>query len=125
MKLVVLGAGESGVGAALLGKVKGYEVFVSDKSEIKQSFKNVLLNNSIEWEEGEHSENKIFDADLVVKSPGIPSSVKIIQDIIHEKLRLLQVEFASGYTDAVLVGITGSNGKTTTSTLTYELLKMI
>ena len=124
MKLVVLGAGESGVGAALLGKVKGYEVFVSDKSEIKQGFKNVLLNNSIEWEEGEHSENKIFDADLVVKSPGIPSSVKIIQDIIHKKIEVIsEIEFASRFTDAVLVGITGSNGKTTTSTLTYELLK--
>ena len=124
MKLVVLGAGESGVGAALLGKAKGFEVFVSDRSKIKQDYKNVLLNNSIDWEEGVHSENKIFKAETVVKSPGIPSSVKLIQDLIARNIEVIsEIEFASRFTSAVLVGITGSNGKTTTSTLTYELLK--
>ncbi|WP_298263608.1 UDP-N-acetylmuramoyl-L-alanine--D-glutamate ligase [uncultured Lutibacter sp.] len=124
MKLVVLGAGESGIGAAILGKKKGFEVFVSDKGTITQKYKQVLLNNEIPFEEGNHSEDKIFEADIVMKSPGIPDKVAIIQELIERKIPVIsEIEFASKYTNGIIVGITGSNGKTTTTMLVNHILK--
>ncbi|GAL91131.1 UDP-N-acetylmuramoyl-L-alanine--D-glutamate ligase [Jejuia pallidilutea] len=122
--LVILGGGESGVGTALLGKAKGYEVFVSDKGKIKESYKNVLIHNEIEWEEGQHTESKILNADVVMKSPGIPGTVSLIDTIRKHNIPIVsEIEFASKFTAATIVGITGSNGKTTTATLTHHLLK--
>jgi UDP-N-acetylmuramoylalanine--D-glutamate ligase len=123
-RLVILGGGESGVGTALLGKEKGYEVFVSDKGTIKEKYKQVLIHNEIEWEEGSHTESKILSADLVMKSPGIPDKVSLVIKIREKGILVVsEIEFASKYTDATLIGITGSNGKTTTATLTHHLLK--
>ena len=123
-RLVVLGAGESGVGAAILGKVKNYDVFVSDSGTITQKYKDVLLHNKIQFEEGKHSEDKIFNAILVVKSPGIPDSVPLIKELRKRGIKIVsEIEFAATYTDAFLVAITGSNGKTTTTPLTYHILK--
>lgn len=123
-KLVVLGGGESGVGTALLGKQKGYDVFVSDKGAIKEKYKNVLINNAIEWEELQHTDAKILNADLVMKSPGIPDKVALVQELLKRGVSVIsEIEFACQYTDATLVGITGSNGKTTTTLLTHHLLK--
>jgi len=124
MKLVVLGAGESGVGTAILGRQKGYSVFVSDKGVIAKKYKKVLLNNEIPFEEGSHSEDKIFEADIVMKSPGIPDKVAIIQELIERKIPVIsEIEFASKYTNGIIVGITGSNGKTTTTLLVNHILK--
>ncbi|MEH6705303.1 MAG: UDP-N-acetylmuramoyl-L-alanine--D-glutamate ligase [Galbibacter orientalis] len=123
-RLVVLGSGESGVGAAVLGKKEGFEVFVSDKGSIKEKYKNVLKNSEIDWEEGMHSEVKILNADLVVKSPGIPDKVPMIKKLVELGISVIsEIEFASLYTDATLIGITGSNGKTTTTMLTNHILK--
>ncbi len=122
--LVVLGGGESGVGAAILGKQKGYKVFVTDKGEIKEKYKDVLRNFEINWEENKHSEEEILTASLVVKSPGIPEKVPIVQKLLSKGIPVVsEIEFASKFTDAVLIGITGSNGKTTTTMLTYHILK--
>jgi len=123
-RLVILGGGESGVGTALLGKAKGYIVFVSDKGKIKETYKNVLLNNEIEFEDEQHTESKILNADIVMKSPGIPDKVTLVKKIHKAGIKVVsEIEFASGYTDATLIAITGSNGKTTTATLTHHLLK--
>lgn len=123
-KLVVLGGGESGVGTAILGKKKGYDVFVSDKGSIAKKYKEVLLNNNIEFEENQHTEDKIFNADVVMKSPGIPDKVALIQGLISKSVKVIsEIEFASQYTNATIVGITGSNGKTTTTMLTHHILK--
>jgi UDP-N-acetylmuramoylalanine--D-glutamate ligase len=123
-RLVVLGAGESGVGTAILGKKEGFEVFVSDFGKVKDRYKEVLIHHEIEWEEEVHSEEKILNADLVMKSPGIPDTAPIVQKLIDKGIRVIsEIEFAGAYTDALLVGITGTNGKTTTATLTYQLLK--
>ncbi len=123
-RLVILGAGESGVGTALLGKAKGYQVFVSDKGLIKDKYKEVLIHNEVEWEEQKHTESKILNADVVMKSPGIPEKVAIVQQLIQKGIPVIsEIEFAAKYTSAVLVGITGSNGKTTTATLTDHILK--
>ncbi|WP_121908428.1 UDP-N-acetylmuramoyl-L-alanine--D-glutamate ligase [Ulvibacter antarcticus] len=123
-RLVVLGGGESGVGTAILGKKKEFEVFVSDFGKIKESYKQVLLHHEIEWEEGGHSEAKILSADIVMKSPGIPDNAPIVIKLIAKGVKVVsEIEFASKFTEATIVGITGSNGKTTTATLTYELLK--
>ena len=123
-RLVILGGGESGVGTALLGKAKGYDVFVSDRGKINQKYKDVLLNNEIEFEDEQHTELKILNADIIMKSPGIPDKVALVKQIHKAGIKVVsEIEFASGYTDAVLVGITGSNGKTTTATLTHHLLK--
>ncbi|NND25854.1 MAG: UDP-N-acetylmuramoyl-L-alanine--D-glutamate ligase [Flavobacteriaceae bacterium] len=123
-RLVILGAGESGVGTAILGKLKGFEVFVSDKGEIKEKYKNVLIHNEIEWEELQHSEEKILNADVVMKSPGIPDRVAIVEKLQAKRIDVIsEIEFASQFTDAMLIGITGSNGKTTTTMLTHHLLK--
>lgn len=123
-KLVVLGAGESGVGTAILGKQKGYDVFVSDQGTIAEKYKEVLLNNDILFEEGKHSESKILDADIVMKSPGIPEKVPLVKQLKSKGIPVIsEIEFASKYTDAVIVGITGSNGKTTTTMLVNHILK--
>ncbi len=123
MKLVVLGAGESGVGAAILGRKKKYEVFVSDMGNITKKYKNVLLNNEISFEEGKHSKAIIFEADIVVKSPGIPDAVQIIKEIKERNIPIIsEIEFASVFCDAKLVAITGSNGKTTTTMLVHHIL---
>ena len=123
-RLVVLGGGESGVGTALLGKQKGYDVFVSDKGKIKEKYKNVLLENNIEWEDQQHTEAKILNADVVMKSPGIPENVPLVLKLKNMAVPLIsEIEFAAKFTDATIVGITGSNGKTTTTMLTHHLLK--
>ncbi|OAB76062.1 UDP-N-acetylmuramoyl-L-alanine--D-glutamate ligase [Cochleicola gelatinilyticus] len=123
-RLVILGAGESGVGTAILGIQKNYEVFVSDFGKIKETYKQVLIHHEIEWEEKGHSEEKILSADVVMKSPGIPDTASIIVKLKANNVKVVsEIEFASQYTDATIIGITGSNGKTTTATLTYELLK--
>ena len=123
-KLVILGAGESGVGTAILGKQKGYNVFVSDKGAITEKYKKVLLNNDISFEEGNHTEAKIFEADVVMKSPGIPDTVSIITKLKQKGISVIsEIEFASKYTNGVIVGITGSNGKTTTTMLLNHILK--
>jgi UDP-N-acetylmuramoylalanine--D-glutamate ligase len=124
MKLAILGAGESGVGTAILGKQKGYEVFVSDKGIIAEKYKKVLLKNDILFEEGTHTESKIMEADLVMKSPGIPEKVPLINQLKNKGIPVIsEIEFASKYTDGVIVGITGSNGKTTTTMLVNHILK--
>ncbi len=123
-RLVVLGGGESGLGTALLGIAKGYEVFVSDKGKIKQKYKDVLLNNKIEFEDEVHTESKILNADIIMKSPGIPDKVALVKQIRESGIKVVsEIEFASTFTDATLVAITGSNGKTTTASLTHHLLK--
>jgi UDP-N-acetylmuramoylalanine--D-glutamate ligase len=123
-RLVILGGGESGVGAAILGKQKGYEVFVSDKGEISKKYIKVLLNNGIEFEEKKHSERSILDATLVVKSPGIPDTVPVVLKLKQNGVPVIsEIEFASKYTEATIVGITGSNGKTTTTLLLHHILK--
>ncbi|HLV15677.1 MAG TPA: UDP-N-acetylmuramoyl-L-alanine--D-glutamate ligase [Xanthomarina sp.] len=123
-QLIVLGGGESGVGTALLGKSKGFEVFVSDKGKIKEKYKEVLIHNEIEWEEGTHSELRILKADLVMKSPGIPDKAFLIKQIREKGIPIVsEIEFAARYTQATIIGITGSNGKTTTACLTHHILK--
>jgi UDP-N-acetylmuramoylalanine--D-glutamate ligase len=125
MRLVVLGGGESGVGTAILGKKKGYDVFVSDFGKIKDNYKEVLLINGIAWEEGTHTEDLILNADVVMKSPGIPEKKSVIVKKLVEKgiPVISEIEFATSFTKAITIGITGSNGKTTTTMLTYHLLK--
>ncbi|MBT0551622.1 UDP-N-acetylmuramoyl-L-alanine--D-glutamate ligase [Riemerella anatipestifer] len=124
MKIVVLGAGESGFGAAYLAKKKGMEVFVSDRGSIKEEYKKQLIENNIEFEEGQHDEERILNADWVVKSPGIPKKADIVFKINQKGIRLSsEIEFASEFTNAKIVAITGSNGKTTTTTLIYHILK--
>ncbi|MAB39283.1 MAG: UDP-N-acetylmuramoyl-L-alanine--D-glutamate ligase [Aequorivita sp.] len=123
-RIVILGGGESGVGTAILGKKKGFEVFVSDFGKIKEKYKQVLINNGIEWEEEGHSEAKILSADIVMKSPGIPDKAPIVKKLREKGVKVIsEIEFAAKYTKATIVGITGSNGKTTTASLTYKLLK--
>lgn len=123
-RLVILGGGESGVGTAILGKKEWFEVFVSDFGKIKEKYKQVLINNGIEWEEEGHSEDKILSADLVMKSPGIPDKAPIVKKLHEKGVKVIsEIEFAAKFTKATIVGITGSNGKTTTASLTYELLK--
>ena len=123
-KLLVLGAGESGVGAGHLGKVKGWEVFLSDKGSIKEKYKNVLTNLEIEFEEGKHTSEKILQADLIVKSPGIPEEAPLVVEAREKGIKVVsEIEFAAKYSKAKLIGITGSNGKTTTATLTQHILK--
>ncbi len=123
-RLVILGGGESGVGTALLGKAKGFEVFVSDKNKIKEKYKDVLIHHEIEWEEETHTESKILNANLVMKSPGIPEKVPLVKQLREQGVPIVsEIEFAAKFTQATLVGITGSNGKTTTASLTHHILK--
>ena len=124
MKIVVLGGGESGVGAAYLAKKKGLNVFLSDKSAIKSEYKNQLIDAGIEFEEGQHDEARILEADWVIKSPGIPKKTDIIFKINQRGIRLSsEIEFAAEFTQAKIIAITGSNGKTTTTSLIYHILK--
>jgi UDP-N-acetylmuramoylalanine--D-glutamate ligase len=123
-KIVILGGGESGVGAALLAKAKGFEVFLSDKGLLSDKYKETLSQNNIPFEEGEHTESKILDANEVIKSPGIPDKVALIKKLQSLKIPVIsEIEFASRYTKAKIIAITGSNGKTTTTLLTYHILK--
>lgn len=123
-RLVILGGGESGVGTAILGKKKGYDVFVSDFGNIKENYKEVLSINDIKWEDNQHTTALILNADVVMKSPGIPDKAPIVQQLIANKIPIIsEIEFAAPLTNATLIGITGSNGKTTTTMLTYHLLK--
>jgi UDP-N-acetylmuramoylalanine--D-glutamate ligase len=122
-RIVILGAGESGIGAALLAKAKGLIPFVSDSGNILPEYKDILFKNSIPHEEGQHDENYLLTADEVVKSPGIPDHVPIIQKLLEKKIPVIsEIEFAFRYTKAKIIAITGTNGKTTTSLLTYYLL---
>ena len=124
MRLVVLGGGESGVGTAILGKKKGYDVFVSDFGKIKENYKEVLTINKIPWEDEKHTEALILNADVVMKSPGIPDKAPIVRQLMEKQIPVIsEIEFAMPFTDAKIIGITGSNGKTTTTLLTYYLLK--
>ena len=123
-RLVVLGGGESGVGAALLGKEKEYNVFLSDSGKIAQKYKDVLTHNEIEWEDEEHTESEILKADLVVKSPGIPDHVPLVQNILEAAISVIsEIEFAAIFTTANIIGITGSNGKTTTTLMVHHIMK--
>lgn len=124
MRLVVLGGGESGVGTAILGKEKGYDVFVSDFGKIKENYKEVLIKNGIDWEDEKHTESLILNADVVMKSPGIPEKAPIVKKLVEKGIPVIsEIEFAAPFTKAITIGITGSNGKTTTTMLTYHLLK--
>jgi UDP-N-acetylmuramoylalanine--D-glutamate ligase len=124
MKLVVLGGGESGVGTAILAKKKGYDVFVSDFGKIKDNYKEVLALNKLDWEEEKHTEDLILNADMVMKSPGIPDKSPIVK-LLHEKgvPVISEIEFAAQFINVDTIGITGSNGKTTTTMLTHYLIK--
>ena len=123
-KLIILGAGESGTGAAILGVTQGWNVFVSDKGTIDEKYKVELNQYQIEWEEGSHTIDRIMDADLVIKSPGIPDKIALIQDLKGKNIQIVsEIEFAGWYTNATMIGISGTNGKTTTTLLTYQILK--
>ncbi len=123
-RIVVLGAGESGAGAAVLAKKKGFSVFVSDMSAIKERYKNLLDSHGIEWEEGHHTEEKIINADEIIKSPGIPDEAPMVKKCIEKGIHIIsEIEFAGRYTDAKMICITGSNGKTTTTSLIYHIFK--
>jgi len=122
--IVILGAGESGVGAAILAKKQGWNVLVSDGGKIKDSFKAELEANAITWEEGMHSMDLVLNADLIIKSPGIPDKVALIQSIKAKGIKIIsEIEFGCYYSNAKTICITGSNGKTTTTMLTYHILK--
>lgn len=121
---MILGSGESGVGSAILAKQKGFEVFVSDKSLIKEKYKTQLIEENILFEEGIHTEEKILNAAEVIKSPGIPDKVEMVQKLRAKNIPVIsEIEFAGRYTSAKTICITGSNGKTTTTLLTYHILK--
>jgi len=123
-KMIILGAGESGVGAALLAKKQGYNVFVSDKNTIKEKYKKTLLENNIAFEEGTHTTEKLLLATECIKSPGIPDNSEIIELIKNKNIPVIsEIEFAAQFTKAKIIGITGSNGKTTTTLLVYHILK--
>ena len=123
-RIVILGAGESGAGAAVLAKKEGFDVFVSDMSKIKDKYKKMLDDRNIEWEEGQHTEEKILNADEVIKSPGIPNEAPMIQKIIAKGIHIIsEIEFAGRYTNSKMICITGSNGKTTTTSLIYHIFK--
>ncbi len=123
-KVVILGGGESGTGSAVLAAVKGFEVFVSDSGKIKDKYRLLLYERNIPFEEGKHTTGDILDADLVIKSPGIPEKAEIIQHIREKNIPVIsEIEFAGRYTDAFKICITGSNGKTTTTNLVYHILK--
>ncbi|MDQ7736302.1 UDP-N-acetylmuramoyl-L-alanine--D-glutamate ligase [Prevotella corporis] len=123
-RIVVLGAGESGAGAAVLAKAKGFDVFVSDMSAIKDKYKKLLNDHHIQWEEGHHTEEKILSADEVIKSPGIPKEAPMIQRLIKQGTHIIsEIEFAGRYTNSKMICITGSNGKTTTTSLIFHIFK--
>lgn len=123
-RIVVLGAGESGAGAAILAKKEEFDVFVSDTSKIRDKYKKMLDDHHIEWEEGHHTEEKILNADEIIKSPGIPKEAPIIQKLVAQGTHIIsEIEFAGRYTHSKMICITGSNGKTTTTSLIYHIFK--
>ena len=123
-RLVILGGGESGVGAAQLGKAKGFQVFVSDFGSIQKEYKDVLEHYEIEWEEGQHTASKILEADVVMKSPGIPETVPVVKQLLSKGISVVsEIEFAAEFTDSKIIGVTGSNGKTTTTMMVHHILK--
>lgn len=123
-RIVILGAGESGAGAAVLAKKEGFDVFVSDTSSIKDKYKKLLDDHQIEWEEDHHTEEKILNADEVIKSPGIPKEAPMMQKLMAQRTHIIsEIEFAGRYTHAKMICITGSNGKTTTTSLIYHIFK--
>ena len=123
-RIVVLGAGESGAGSAVLAKKEGFDVFVSDMSAIKDKYKKLLNDHGIAWEEGKHTEEKILNAAEVIKSPGIPKEAPMVRKIIDKGIPIIsEIEFAGRYTHAKMVCITGSNGKTTTTSLIYHIFR--
>ena len=123
MNLVILGGGESGVGAAMLGKKLGYEVFLSDKGKLLESYRASLLEQGVEFEEGQHTPERIFKADLIIKSPGIPDTLPMIRELRQQGIEVIsEIEFAGRHSAARHVCITGSNGKTTTTLLTHHIL---
>ena len=123
-RIAILGAGESGAGAAVLAKKQGFDVFVSDMSSVKEKYRKMLDDHGIEWEEGRHTEEKILNADEVIKSPGIPDTAAMVKKIIAKGIRIIsEIEFAGRYTTSKMVCITGSNGKTTTTSLIYHIFK--
>ncbi len=123
-RIVVLGAGESGAGAAVLAKKEGFDVFVSDTSRIKDKYKQLLDDHHIEWEEGKHTEERVLAADEVIKSPGIPKEVPMVKKLMQKGTPIIsEIEFAGRYTTSKMICITGSNGKTTTTSLIYHIFK--
>jgi UDP-N-acetylmuramoylalanine--D-glutamate ligase len=123
-KIVILGAGESGVGSAVLAQKHGFDVFVSDKGQIKEYYRELLEKYRIKWEEGTHNESIILSADEIIKSPGIPESAPIIKKIREKGIRVIsEIEFAGRYAKGIKICITGSNGKTTVTNLIYHILK--
>ena len=121
-RIVVLGAGESGAGAAVLAKKEGFDVFVSDMSKIADRYKQMLDDRHIEFEEGQHTEEKILSADEIIKSPGIPDTAPMVSKAIAKGIKIIsEIEFAGRYTDSKMICITGSNGKTTTTSLIYHI----
>jgi UDP-N-acetylmuramoylalanine--D-glutamate ligase len=122
-KIVILGAGESGAGSAILAQKKGFDVFVSDKGEIKQNYREILINNKIRWEEGKHTEEEIFASDEVIKSPGVREDSPIILKLHEKDIPVIsEIEFAGRYAKGVKICVTGSNGKTTVTNLIYHIL---
>ena len=122
--IVILGAGESGAGAAVLAKKEGFDVFVSDMSKIAPRYKEMLDKHEIAWEEGQHTEEKILNADEIIKSPGIPETAPMVQKAIAKGIHIIsEIEFAGRYTNSKMICITGSNGKTTTTSLIYHIFK--
>ena len=123
-RIVILGAGESGAGAAVLAKKEGFDVFVSDMSKIAEKYKKMLDDHHIEWEEGQHTEEKILNADEIIKSPGIPETAPMVKKAIEKGIHIIsEIEFAGRYTHSKMICITGSNGKTTTTSLIYHIFK--
>lgn len=123
-RIVILGAGESGAGAAVLAKKEGFDVFVSDMSKINDKYKKILDDHNIEWEEGHHTDEKILNASEIIKSPGIPKEAPMIKKVMEKGIHIIsEIEFASRYTNSKMVCITGSNGKTTTTSLIYHIFK--
>ncbi len=123
-RIVILGAGESGAGASVLAQAKGFDVFVSDYGSILPKYKQIMDERGILWEESGHTESAILDADEIIKSPGIPDEAPIVRKAIEKGIPIIsEIEFAGRYTDATMICITGSNGKTTTTLLTYHILK--
>ena len=123
-RIVVLGAGESGAGAAVLAKKEGFDVFVSDMSKIADRYKKLMDDHQIEWEEGQHTEEKILSADEIIKSPGIPDTAPMVAKAIARGIHIIsEIEFAGRYTKSKMICITGSNGKTTTTSLIYHIFR--
>ncbi len=123
-KIVILGAGESGAGSAILAQRKGFDVFVSDRGEVKQKYREILDNNKIRWEEGKHTEEEILSADEVIKSPGVKEDAPVVIKLREKGIPVIsEIEFAGRYATGKKICVTGSNGKTTVTNLIYHILK--